>query len=175
MKVQNLIILGTLKERPRHGYEIKKVIQRELGIFTALENKSIYYPLKVMERQGLIKRTTAEAKGRLTRYVYAITDRGDKEFMRLAMDALLSEKRPFIEIDIPLYFLPYLENKEILARLRLRKRFLEKVKGWLADKLEAPEQFPPHHILLLRHHLNLLNAEESFVDEIIRIIKEQSR
>lgn len=173
MKVQELIILGILKQQPRHGYEIKKILQKELGIFTALENKSIYYPLKIMEQKGFIKKTTTQTKGRLFRYVYAITSRGNKAFNALAMDALLSEKRPFIDIDIPLYFLPYLEKKEVLARLRLRKRFLEKVENWLNSNLKAEGAFPSHQILLLKHHRNLLNAEENFVDEIINILRKQ--
>jgi len=171
MKIQNLIILGILKDGPRHGYEIKKLIKEELGVFTSSENKSIYYPLKIMEQKGLINKSTSQRQGKLLRYVYSITPKGNKEFLNLAMEALLSETRPFIDIDIPLYFLPHLDKREVLARLRLRKRFLEKVKGWLADNLEAGQKFPSHQKLLLKHHLNLLNAEESFVDEIIAIVK----
>jgi len=169
--MQRLIILGILKVSPRHGYEIKKIIQKELGIFTSLENKSIYYPLKIMAREGLIKRSVAKQRGKLTRYVYSITPRGNKEFLKLALEALLSEKRPFIDIDIPLYFLPFLDKKGVMARLRLRKRFLEKVKQWLSENLSIQEEFPIHQRLLLKHHLNLLTAEETFVDEIIDIVK----
>lgn len=171
MNIQRLIILGILKSGPRHGYDIKKIIKTDLAVFSSLENKSIYYPLKVMEAKGLIKRKIVQAPGRLFRYVYSITARGEKDFLSLAKEALLSQKRPFIDIDIPLYFLPYLEKKEVLARLRLRKRFLEKVKRWLAANLEAKEKFPAHQKLLLRHHANLLAAEERFVEEILRIVK----
>lgn len=171
MKTQRLIILGILKEGPRHGYEIKKIIRKDLGIFASLENKSIYYPLKIMEKKGLIKKRIVNDEGGLPRYVYSITPSGDKEFLALAMESLLSQKRPFIDIDIPLYFLPFLETKEVLVRLRLRKRFLEKVKRWLADNLDTKKQFLPHQKLLLRHHLNLLNAEENFVEEIKKIVK----
>ena len=118
MKIQELIILGVLKEQPRHGYEIKKIISKELGVFTSLENKSIYYPLRMMEERGLIKKTASQGRGKLFRYVYSITPQGNKAFVHMAMDALLSEKRPFIDIDIPLYFLPFLEKKEVLARLK---------------------------------------------------------
>jgi len=171
MTTQKLIILGILKEGPKHGYEIKKIIQKELGIFSSLENKSIYYPLKIMEKDGLIKKSVAKEKGRLLRYVYSITPHGSKEFLKLAMEALLSQKRPFIDIDIPLYFLPHLENKEVVARLRLRKRFLEKVKKWLVENLEAKKEFSPHQKLLLKHHLNLLSAEENFLNDIVGIVK----
>ena len=88
------------------------------------------------------------------------------------MEALLSQNRPFIDIDIPLYFLPYLEKKKVFAHLRLKKRFLEKVKGWLNNNLKGKDEFSPHQRLLLKHHLNLLNAEDSFVDEVIKIVKD---
>ncbi|MFH1519445.1 MAG: PadR family transcriptional regulator [Candidatus Omnitrophota bacterium] len=171
MNTQKLIILGILQEGPKHGYEIKKIIKEELEIFASLENKSIYYPLKIMQRGGLIKRNTTRERGRLERHVYSLTSRGDREFRKLAMEALLSQKRPFIDIDIPLYFLPYLEKKKVFAHLRLKKIFLEKVKKWLATNLKQKDQFPPHQKLLLKHHLNLLAAEESFVIEVIKIIK----
>jgi DNA-binding PadR family transcriptional regulator len=172
MKIQTLILLGILKESPKHGYEIKKTIKEKIGIFTSSENKSIYYPLKIMEKKGLIKKSVAKGQGKLLRYVYSITARGEKEFLDLALQALLSEKRPFIDIDIPLYFLSYLDKREVLARMRLRKRFLERVKSWLADNLETKEGFSPYQKLLLRHHLNLLNAEEGFVEEIIKIVRD---
>ena len=120
MNIQKLIILGILKEGPKHGYEIKKIIKKELGVFASLESKSIYYPLKIMEKRGLIRKNTTREKGRLERHVYSLTAPGNKEFLKLAMGALLSQKRPFIDIDIPLYFLPYLEKKKGFAQLRLK-------------------------------------------------------
>lgn len=171
MNIQKLIILGALKEGPKHGYQIKKFIKKELGVFTALENRSIYYPLKVMEQHGLIRKKVVTTTTQLTRHMYTITPRGSKEFVTLAKQALLSEKRPFIDIDIPLYFLPHLEEREVVARLRLRKRFLEKVKLWLLNKLDVKKEFPPHQRLLLKHHLNLLRAEENFVEEIVKVMK----
>ena len=124
MKIQRLIILGILKEGPKHGYEIKKIIKKELGVFTSLENKSIYYPLKIMEKGRLIKKDAVKGQGRLLRYVYSITSHGNKEFLKLAMEAFLSEKRPFIDIDIPLYFLPYLGKKEVLSRIPITERWV---------------------------------------------------
>jgi len=172
MSMQKLIILGILKEGSKHGYEIKKIIKKELGIFASLENKSIYYPLKMMEKGGLIKKNTTREKGRLERHTYSLTAPGNKKFLKLAMEALLSQKRPFIDIDIPLYFLPYLEKKKVFSHLRLKKKFLEKVKGWLNNNLKEKGEFSPHQRLLLKHHLNLLNAENSFVSEVMKIVKD---
>jgi len=171
MKLPKLIILGILKEGPKHGYEIKKNLQKELGIFSAVETSSIYYPLQKMEREGLIKTESTGARSRLARRVYAITDRGEKEFLSLALEMLESRKRPFLDIDIPLYFLSYLETRPVIARLRLRKRFLENVRNWLLAKLDGSRDFSVYQNLLLKHHLDLLGAEEKFVDEIIKVVK----
>ena len=45
-----LLFLGLLKEGPKHGYEIKKMIEEDLSQFIGLKIKSIYYPLKKMEK-----------------------------------------------------------------------------------------------------------------------------
>ncbi|MDP2924435.1 MAG: PadR family transcriptional regulator [Candidatus Omnitrophota bacterium] len=169
--MQKLIMLGILKDGPKHGYQIKKIIQKDMGVFSQLDTQSIYYPLKKMEEEGLIRKQVAKIKGRLPRYIYTITPHGNKEFLNLALQALLSKKRPFIDIDIPLYFLPYLDKKEVMARLRLRKIFLGKAKNWLNSKLGTINKSLNHRRLLLSHHLNLLNAEENFLGEIIRVIK----
>jgi len=172
MSIQKLIILGILKQGPKHGYEIKKIIKKELEVFASLENKSIYYPLKIMKERGLIKeKSIPKEPGKIERHVYSLTPLGSKEFLKLAMSALLSQKRPFIEIDIPLYFLPHLDKKKVFAHLRLKKKFLEKVRKWLISNLKRKGEFSPHQKLLLKHHLNLLNAEEEFVNEVIKIVK----
>jgi DNA-binding PadR family transcriptional regulator len=169
--IQKLVILGILKANPASGYDIKKIIEKELGLFSSLETHSIYYPLKKMEQVGLIKKREVQGETHLKKYMYSITPKGEREFYGLCQEALSSEKRPFIDIDIPLYFLPYLDRKEVIARLRLRKRFLEKARQWLMAKLAIDQEFPNHQRLLLKHHLNLLNAEEEFVREILSAIK----
>ena len=172
MSIQKLIILGILKQGPKHGYEIKKIIKKELEVFASLENKSIYYPLKTMKEGGLIKKKSIpKEQGKIERHVYSLTPLGNKEFLKLAMTALLSQKRPFIDIDIPLYFLPHLDKKKVFAHLRLKKKFLEKVRKWLISNLKRKDEFSPHQKLLLKHHLNLLNAEEDFVNEVIKIVR----
>ena len=47
-----LLLLGLLKESPKHGYEIKTRIQEILSLFAGLQLKSIYYPLNILEQIG---------------------------------------------------------------------------------------------------------------------------
>jgi len=170
--IQNLIILGFLKKNPASGYDIKKFIQKELGVFSELENQSIYYPLSQMEKDGLITQTETEGSQKLKKYIYAITAKGERVFNELCKKALLSQSRPFIELDIVLYFLPFLHKKDILPLLRLRLRFLQKVLKWLEVKQGEFKNSPKNLRLLLEHHSRLALAEKTFVGEVITTVKE---
>ncbi|OQX81320.1 MAG: hypothetical protein B6D56_02575 [Candidatus Omnitrophica bacterium 4484_70.1] len=171
--IQRLIILGVLKRGPSTGYDIKKFIQKELRVFSRTEEiKSVYYPLKKMEEEGLIKKR-ARKTNHLKKYIYYITPQGEREFFRLCRETLLSQKRPFIEWDIVLYFLPFLDKKEVLPFLRLRLRFLRKVRGWLKKKREELKQAPKNLVLLINHHLKLVGAEKEFLKNLLVIIRNE--
>ena len=45
-----LLFLGLLKESPKHGYDIKLKIKEILSLFAGVELKSIYYPLRILEK-----------------------------------------------------------------------------------------------------------------------------
>jgi len=164
------IILGLLKNKPLTGYDIKKIMEKEFGIFSSQQSTSIYYTLNKLEKNGLITKEELE-EGHIKKYIYSLTNKGEKEFINLSKDLLLSNRRPFIDFDIPLYFLPYLNNRDLLARLRLRKIFLKKARLWLLDKLKNKDKFLMHQIFIFKHHLNLLKAEEKFLKEFIGFIK----
>ncbi len=170
--IQRFIILGILKKNPATGYDIKKFITNELGSFSQLETKSIYYPLQKMEKEGLVEKKEIKS-ARLRKYRYCITAKGEKEFSRLAKEALRSQRRPFIEIDIPLYFLAFLNKKEVLPLLRLRMRFLREVEQWLIEKQNQLEDSPRNIQLLLEHHLALVATEKVFLREMVSTVKNQ--
>ena len=172
--IQKLIILGFLKKHSASGYDLKKFIKEDLGIFSQLENYSIYYPLSKMERDGLITKKEKNKDGHIKKYVYSITPKGEKEFAKLAKEALISQRRPFIELDIALYFLPFLAAGDIIPLLRLRSRFIDNVKHWLTLKEKELKDYPPNFTLLIKHHHKLADAEKEFIKDIIEVIKRRN-
>ncbi|MCM8819302.1 MAG: PadR family transcriptional regulator [Candidatus Omnitrophica bacterium] len=169
-----IIILGFLKEKAASGYDIKKFIEKKLDLFSEINTSSIYYPLQKMEKEGLIQKKELKGQTHLKKYVYKLTEKGEKEFIKLCNKTLISTRRPSIDIDIPLYFLPYLPKKDVLIRLRLRKRFLYQVKKWFKNKFKEHKEFLPHQILLFKHHFQLLSAEEEFIKNFIEFIKQSN-
>ena len=168
--IQRLIILGLLKQGSLSGYDIKKNIEKDLGIFSNVESQSVYYPLRQMEREGLIKKRGALKKKHLKKYIYSITPRGEREFFTVCKNILVSHMSPFIELDIVLLFLPFLNKKEIMPLLRLRSRFLESVKQWLTNK-EKEVKNSPHLALLIQHHFILSVVEREFIKDVLRVVK----
>ena len=89
-----LLFLGLLKDGPKHGYEIKRLIDEELFPFVGLKIKSIYYPLTKMEKLGLIKKDVGREGKWPEKYVYSLTAKGVKSFDHLVTASFFSIERP---------------------------------------------------------------------------------
>lgn len=74
---QELLFLGLLKEGPKHGYEIKKKIKEMLSLFAGLEIKSIYYPLRILEKKGLVIKESVRQLKRPTCFIYSLSAEGE--------------------------------------------------------------------------------------------------
>jgi PadR family transcriptional regulator, regulatory protein PadR len=73
-----LLILALLEERPRHGYEIARLIdERSLGEIT-FHVASLYPTLYRLEERGVIEGRWVEKAGQRRRRYYRITAAGRK-------------------------------------------------------------------------------------------------
>jgi len=71
-----ILILAMLRPGPRHGYEIKKDIDRALGGMVTLNNKTLYLALKHFEELGAVTRQVIPQEGKPNRHLYQLTERG---------------------------------------------------------------------------------------------------
>jgi DNA-binding PadR family transcriptional regulator len=71
-----IVILAMLHQGPRHGYEIKKDIERALGGMVPLNNKTLYLTLKRFEELGAVTRQVIPQEGKPNRHLYQLTERG---------------------------------------------------------------------------------------------------
>lgn len=154
-----LLFLGLLKDGPKHGYEIKRLIEEELFPFVGLKIKSIYYPLKKMETLGLIKKDVGREGKWPEKYVYSLTPKGDKIFDHLITESFLSIERPYFNIDLSLYFLPYVEKKIAKRQLRGRILFLRRIRRDLQGFQKTTKTSHKHVNVILDHDLDLVEAE----------------
>ncbi|MBN2096928.1 MAG: PadR family transcriptional regulator [Candidatus Omnitrophica bacterium] len=172
---QDLVFLGLLKAGPKHGYEIKKTIQEELSTFANLDSQSIYYPLRRLEKKGLVKKRIGRKGKRPEKFIYTITKEGEKDFEKLLNDNFLSFQRPIFNLDLSLYFLPLVQSGLAESRLRSRLRGMAHIMRWLKSRkatLEKSEQ--PYHLLaIIEHQIELTKADIKFTQKLIKTLKTQ--
>ncbi|SRR6266498_329907 len=71
-----ILTLAMLRQRPQHGYELKKCIEFALGGTVSLNNKVLYPALKHFEEIGAVVREVVPQAGKPNRHIYHLTERG---------------------------------------------------------------------------------------------------
>jgi len=164
-----LLLLGLLKESPKHGYDIKIKIQEILSLFAGVDLKSIYYPLRVLEKKGLVaKRVTKQGK-RPERIVYCLTPKGEDRFVELLNKSFLNFKRPQFSLDLSLYFLNHLKPKMVRRRLRARQLILGKISKGLEQMIKNQKKTPSLS-RILEHNLQMVKTESKFLSDLIETL-----
>ena len=171
---QELLILGLLKDKPRHGYEIKKQIKKVVSTFAVLEVESIYYSLSLLEKKSFVKKSVSTEGNRPEKFVYSLTAKGEQRFDQLLTKTLFTIERPNASFDIALYFLPFMPSEVAMQRLKGRCRLLAKVEEALkrlADELKEKSSY--HLKSIVDHNLELLLAEKKFIHHVAEEMSRQ--
>jgi len=166
-----IILLGLLKESPKHGYEIKKKIKEILSLFAGVELKSVYYPLKILEQKGLVVKRKSKPSKRPERFVYELTPKGELRFQTLLGESFLNFKRPEFSLDLSLFFLNYINPKFAKRRLRARLNVLEKLAVDMKQMIETlTKKRPPAWVHILEHNLQMVETESKFLSGLIQTL-----
>jgi len=166
--VLELAILGLLKEKPMHGYELKKRLSFMLGHFWTVSYGSLYPALKRLEKQGDIERAYSVKEKTRNRNVYRVTSKGEAHFMALLADtraeAALSDTEKF---DIRMAFFQYLTPETRLRLLEKRRSLLEEqVKSFKAYKSSNRNQ-DHYQSGLLSHKVDQTRSDIRWLDRLI--------
>lgn len=166
---QELLLLGLLKESPRHGYEIKKQLQDILFPFIGIDSKSIYYPLRILENKGLLIKKAVKFGRRPQRFVYKLTPKGQTRFNELLKKSFLDFKRPQFSLDLSLFFLKFVKPEIAKRRLRARILILKKLSQSLNQTLSSlkNKKTSPFLLSILEHDQQMVKAESKFLLNII--------
>ena len=123
-----LIILGLLKDRPLHGYELKQIIEKNMGDWTKVAFGSIYFALSLLSKEKLVERVNEEKIGnRPSRNIYRTTQKGKEEFYSLLKKSWANHDREFYPLDVALAFSNELPGHEVAAYLKKRIKKLEEI------------------------------------------------
>jgi DNA-binding PadR family transcriptional regulator len=172
-EVLELAILGLLKERPMHGYELKKRLSYMLGHFWTVSYGSLYPAIKRMEKSGSIERAYSVKEKTRNRNVYRITRKGEADFMRLltaeTSDASLADTEKF---DLRMAFFQYIEPEERLVLLETRRKVLEEQVAQFKAYRSSNGDDDRYRKGLLSHKVELARSDIRWLDKLITHEKE---
>jgi DNA-binding PadR family transcriptional regulator len=169
--VLELAVLGSLRETPMHGYELRKRLNSLLGAFRAFGYGSLYPCLKELLRQGLIEETlpgTVKAlAGRRSKIVYRLTADGKER-----LENLLSQAGPAAWEDdgFGVHF-AFFGLTRADVRLRIlegrRSRLEERRESFRAAVSRTRERVDSYTLELQRHGLESVDREVRWLNELI--------
>ncbi|MDQ3756738.1 MAG: PadR family transcriptional regulator [Actinomycetota bacterium] len=194
-----LAILGLLKEQDLHGYELKKRLTDQFGVFSSVSFGSLYPCLARLEAAGAVKAVEANvepsaafpmtgaltgevaafrARGRSVRgsrgkKVYGITDRGEALFEELlAADSQSGDDdRTF---NLRLAFARYLPAEARLGLLERRRAQLVERRARLAQAARGRrERLDGYAHSLLEHGTETTDRDISWLDRLIELEKQE--
>ena len=124
-----IVILAMLRQRPQHGYEIKKSLEQVLGGTVSLNNKVLYPALKHFEEMGAVEREVVQQEGKPNRHIYRLTERGIELLQAYLSDFPPEQAGNEAEFFTRVAFFDFLEPGE-------RKEILQKRLAYLVGRLE---------------------------------------
>ena len=164
-----LVIMGLLMKEPAHGYDLKQTLERELSPFFEVSSAPLYYLLKKLEQEGLVTKWGAVSGKRPKKYVYSLTAKGQEEIKKLLLENITYLHRPSFNLDISLYFLNFLEPKDVVETLKGRLRESRKLKFLLQRQKKALETDATRRreYIITAHNIRFTEAEIEFVKDLI--------
>ncbi len=150
MSTIRLLLLGTLLQRPLHGYELRRELEQwDAGRWANIAYGSIYFGLSKMAEEELVELIeVSSVANRPARSVYAITSAGRREFERLLREHWWEVKPSLEPFLAALAFMPYLRRDDLLAALHRRASLLRSGREELAQAGQAKLSQPgtPRHV-----------------------------
>jgi len=157
----DLAVLGLLRKRPRHGYELRARLT-ELG-FMRVSFGSLYPALRRLEKRGLIE--ALRQSGR--RKSYRLTRSGIEELARILDTSDDDEDRWF---NMRLAFFEYLDPPTRLRALkRRRNNQVARLKtAQRAFRQATTERSLDHYTAaLMQHNIGTTEADIGWLDQLI--------
>jgi DNA-binding PadR family transcriptional regulator len=169
-----LAILGLLKERSMHGYQLSKQLSEALGGFWRVSYGSLYPSLRRLEKEGAVERVFAKEEVGRRKNVYRITPKGEALFQELLQDAghESSEDNKF---RIRMAFFKYLGPEMRIKLLERRRAYLEERLAAIEASLarRRAERTDAYTLSMMTHGQDATQSDIAWLDGLIAAERRQ--
>ncbi|MGH7666299.1 MAG: PadR family transcriptional regulator [Candidatus Dormibacteria bacterium] len=171
----SLAALGLLVERPRHTYEIQRVLRERHKEFASGTPRAIYRAVDRLCQGGMIELADTVREGhRPERIVYRATEQGQEELRHWLIDLLGLPQSDPASFAAAVSMIGYLQAREALralaqrvAQLQGRIAALDAVLSSLLEQFGMPRLF----LLEREYERSLWRAELEWVSQLIEELR----
>jgi DNA-binding PadR family transcriptional regulator len=173
--VLELAILGLLKERAMHGYQLSKRLADTLGAFWKVSYGSLYPALKRLEREGAVESVFPRDEVGRRKNVYRITEKGEELFRRLLEEAGAESSSEDNRFRVRLAFFKYLAPDTRIRLLERRRAYLEERLLTITASLTATrERFDTYTLSLMQHGRESTEQDIAWLNGLIAAERRQT-
>ena len=172
-----LAVLGLLKERSMHGYQLKKSLSETLGPFWVVSYGALYPALKRLRTQGAVEQEFPKTQVGRRRNVYRITELGERTF-----DELLASSGDHLVDDngfrVRLAFFRYLKPETRIGVLERRRAAMLARLAELRQRIaasRAERRADGYTLSLMRHGMDSTERDITWLDELIEAERRETR
>ena len=168
-----LAILGLLKERAMHGYQLKKRLSDTLGSFWQVSYGSLYPALKRLQREAAVEMIFPREQVGRRKNVYRITEKGEALFAEL-LERAGQEATEDSGFSVRFAFFKYLKPETRIRLLERRRAFLEGRWSRLRESVQRlKEGIDSYTLSLMNHELSATEDDIKWLDDLIQAEQRQ--
>jgi len=161
-----MAVLGLLKDRTMHGYELKKELTATLGQFWQVSYGSLYPTIRRLEDEGAVVRIFPRGDVKRRKNIYRITAKGEEAFTEaLAEHSAVSDDARF---GLKLAFFRYLNPDARVEVLEWRGAYPTEKLVEIRSQLRAyRERIDAYTYRLMEHGMDNTSRDIEWVDRLI--------
>jgi DNA-binding PadR family transcriptional regulator len=168
-----LAILGLLKERAMHGYQLRKRLADTLGSFWQVSYGSLYPALKRLQKEGAVEMIFPKDQVGRRKNVYRVTEKGELLLAEL-LERAGQDSTEDNGFKVRLAFFQYLKPETRIRLLERRRSQVEsrwsKLKESLQNYREKVDSFT---LSLMNHELAATESDIRWLDDLIKAEQRQ--
>jgi DNA-binding PadR family transcriptional regulator len=172
-----LAVLGLLKERSMHGYQLKKNLSETLGPLFPVSYGALYPALRRLQAEGAVEEVFPKTEVRRRKNVYRITPAGERLFDQLVES--FGERESLGDDNgfrVRLAFFRYLEPETRIGVLERRRAALTDRLAELKKRFTSyKERVDAYTLSLMRHGMDATERDITWVEDLIKAERRSAR
>lgn len=164
-----LAVLGLLKERPMHGYQLSRELGDSLGGLWRVSYGSLYPTLRRLERDAAIESEAAgDVRGARRKKVYRITPKGERIFLELLQESPQDTQTEDARFRMRLAFFRYLPPETRIRLLERRRQALKERLATIAESVRAGRGGADDYgRALIEHNRTVTESDITWLEQLI--------